>query len=559
MSNSARRPARPPPIKLLEEAAKLSRRFGLDPGFTRGGGGNISVKADGVLYIKASGVALASLTADALIPLEMEPLLGLLGGASDDGAMAGSQTVMAVAMGARLQPTGEQRPSVEVLFHALIPRRFVLHTHPTIVNALCCAREGEGIAERLFGDAVLWVPYVDPGLPLARAISGARRKFEESTGATAPDILLLENHGLIVAADEPSAIPDASLGVVEAVRGHLEAQRIPGARKPRAPRPSAGARAELVNTLGPVLRGSLSSGSRLKVVAFDDSSHAVHLASTAEGRSLVLGGPVTPDQIVYAGSWPLWLDPWSVDSEEIVETVGAALLNHVHARGALPSIVVVDRLGLFAAGETVSQAETARDVYIDAIRIGFGALQLGGVRALAPAERRFIEDWEAQAYRRGVEAAGSTHGPGRGLVILVSGAATGLGPRLTAELSAGGVHVVPVDEQRGAAVIDGAVRNYGGFDVLVVNRTGPLIPAQPLTDLVDAALRVFALQRAGHPAYRGGVIEILPAHSGPATRGVSAPIGTRGEVSSSDCVAVTALHTESPAEVLHAVYEAISR
>jgi rhamnulokinase len=558
MSSRAGRATAPAPFKLLEEAAKLSRRFGLDPGFSRAGGGNASVKTDGVMYIKPSGVALASLTSDALIPLEMEPLLRLLDGASDDGALAGSQTVMAVAMAARLHPTGEQRPSVEVLFHALIPRRFVLHTHPTIVNALCCAREGARIAERLFGDAVLWVPYVNPGLPLARAISGARRAFEESTGEPAPDILLLENHGLIVAADEPSAIIGASLTVVETVRGHLGARRMPDVRQPPAPRPLQGARAELVNTLGPVLRGSLSSGSRLKVVTFDDSSDAVHLASSAEGRKLVLGGPVTPDQIVYTGSWPLWLDPWSVDSEEIVETVGAALLNHLDARGALPSIVVVDRLGLFAAGETVSQAETARDVYIDAIRIGFGALHLGGVRVLASDERRFIEEWEAEAYRRSVAAAGSTRGPGRGLVILVSSAATDLGMRLTVELSAGGAHVVPVDDQRGAAVIDGAVRNYGGFDVLVVNRTGPLIPAQPLTDLLDAALRVFALQRAGHHAYRGGVIEILPAHSAPPTRGVSAPIGTRGEVSSSDCVAVTALRTHSPAEVIEAVYKAAS-
>jgi rhamnulokinase len=559
MSSRARHAAATAPVKLLEEAAKLSRRFGLDPGFSRGGGGNISVKADGVLYIKPSGVALASLTADALIPLDMEPLLRLLERTSDGAAMAGSQSVMAVAMAARLHPAGEQRPSVEVLFHALIPRRLVLHTHPTIVNALCCAREGEGIAERLFGDAVVWVPYVDPGLPLARAISDARRKFEESTGETVPDILLLENHGLIVAADDSSAITDASLRVVDAVRGHLEAQRMRGARKPRAPRPSRGARAELVGTLGPVLRGSLSSGSRLKVVTLDDSSDAVHLASSAEGRSLVLGGPVTPDQIVYTGSWPLWLDPWSVDSEEIVETVRAALLNHVDARGALPSIVVVDRLGLFAAGETASQAETARDVYIDAIRIGFGALQLGGVRVLASHERRFIEEWEAEAYRRGVEAAGSTRGPGRGLVILVSSAATDLGMRLTAELSAGGAHVVPVDDRRGASAIEGVVRQYGGLDVLVVNRTGPSIPVQPLTNLLDAALRVLALQRAAHPAYRGGVIEILPAHSSRATPGVSALIGARAGRSSSDGVAVTALHTESPAEVLHAVYAAVSR
>ena len=49
------------------------------------------------------------------------------------------------------------------------------------------------------------------------------------------------------------------------------------------------------------------------------------------------------------------------------------------------------------------QAETAREIYLDATRVGRGALRLGGVRPLAPAEREFIETWEAEAYRRGIE------------------------------------------------------------------------------------------------------------------------------------------------------------
>ena len=42
----------------------MSQRFGRDPEYTRGGGGNSSVKAGGVVYIKPSGVPLATLEAD---------------------------------------------------------------------------------------------------------------------------------------------------------------------------------------------------------------------------------------------------------------------------------------------------------------------------------------------------------------------------------------------------------------------------------------------------------------------------------------------------------------
>src|SRR5207248_5492323 len=97
--------------RLLERAAALARRYGQDPEFSRGGGGNVSVKADGVLYIKPSGVSLGSLSASDLMPLDMEPLARLLAADAAEriGGQGGSDAVMSVAMGARLRPAGEQR------------------------------------------------------------------------------------------------------------------------------------------------------------------------------------------------------------------------------------------------------------------------------------------------------------------------------------------------------------------------------------------------------------------------------------------------------------------
>ena len=48
------------PTDLLDAGARLSRRFGEDPEYARAGGGNSSVKDGGTLYIKPSGVSLAS-------------------------------------------------------------------------------------------------------------------------------------------------------------------------------------------------------------------------------------------------------------------------------------------------------------------------------------------------------------------------------------------------------------------------------------------------------------------------------------------------------------------
>jgi rhamnose utilization protein RhaD (predicted bifunctional aldolase and dehydrogenase) len=155
----------------------------------------------------------------------------------------------------------------------------------------------------------------------------------------------------------------------------------------------------------------LADGDRPKIVLFDDSPAALEIASTSAGRDLVRGGPLTPDQIVYAGSWPMWLEPvGSDDADTVVGALRARLESHLAATGATPSVVVAAGLGLFIAADTERFAVTAREVIVDAMQIAQGAAKLGGVRALGPDERRFIEEWEAEAYRRGIEASAPVPG-----------------------------------------------------------------------------------------------------------------------------------------------------
>lgn len=388
--------------ELLEEAARITRRFGEDPEYARAGGGNSSVKVGGTLYIKPSGASLASITATSLMPLAIGPLLELAEHGSQEAAPPGGDPVMRVAMAARLRDEGDQRPSVECVFHALIPRRFVVHTHPTTVNALTCANNGQGIARELFGDEALWVPYTNPGLPLAREIDRRRRSGPELGRAGTTEVTLLQNHGLIVAGDDPTAIVERSEWVVGTIRQRLAQRNAPSGSpavvSASQPHPA------LVKRLSRVLAMRLGGPAGPAAVVFDGSPEALRLAGTPEGRSIVDAGPLTPDQAVYAGSWPLWLDvDPGADEEALDRVVSAAVETHAVTRRAGPVVVVIAGVGLFASGPTPRRAETARELYVDAVRVGFGALALGGLRALAPAERAFIETWEAEVYRLGVD------------------------------------------------------------------------------------------------------------------------------------------------------------
>ena len=79
---------------------------------------------------------------------------------------------------------------------------------PSPLNAVTCDRDGGALCERLFGDRALWVPYTDPGLPLARAIAERRQPSSNGWARPAPPVTLLQNHGLIVAADVADEIDE---------------------------------------------------------------------------------------------------------------------------------------------------------------------------------------------------------------------------------------------------------------------------------------------------------------------------------------------------------------
>jgi rhamnose utilization protein RhaD (predicted bifunctional aldolase and dehydrogenase)/NAD(P)-dependent dehydrogenase (short-subunit alcohol dehydrogenase family) len=550
----------------VAELIALAQRFGRDPEFSRGGGGNASVKADGVLGIKPSGVPLATLEAPDLVPLDLAQLLDQLDAPVPDDEH-GEDPVVRAAERARLAPAGGRRPSVELLFHALLPERFVLHTHPILINAVTCSRAGEALARSLFGDDVVWVPYTDPGVPLAHAIRRARLEHVARTGGAAPRVTLMQNHGLIVAADDPAEIDAASGRLVEAVESAIRAAGgDPGpwvgepaahaaATSPAKDRQDPATTAALVAALAPALRARLSPGPR-RVLTWDATPRAAAFTATPGGRAFLDGGPLTPDHIVYAGSRALVLDLDGTAADDAPAAAARAVDRHAAEGHAPPTIVTVPGRGLFAIGDTWAEADTARHVALDALRVGEAALRLGGVRHLADPERRFIEDWEAEAYRRQVAAGEGVPGRVAGRIALVTGAAQGFGLAIAEDLVAQGAHVVladlnvplaeanavalaerfgpgravavPMDVTDGASVeagIAATVERFGGLDLLVSNagvlRAGA-VTGQRVEDfdlvtrvnyrgyflVVKHAAPVMARQHAANPGWLSDIVEI---------------------------------------------------
>jgi rhamnose utilization protein RhaD (predicted bifunctional aldolase and dehydrogenase) len=230
----------------LDALARYSARIGGDPEQVQAAGGNTSLKDGPTLWVKASGLWLADAEKrDLFVPVDTAKVLDAIDSGSEDDVKA-----------ATLQDENPEglRPSIETSLHALLPHRWVIHTHSVRTIAIAIRADADGqFARRLDGLSWAWVPYTFPGLPLTRAIKAAM-------DSRPIDIVVMGNHGLVVAGDDL----ETTAGLLEEVERRLEqpARRLPESEAPARPglRPVSHA---IVHALAddPAMRATATAGS----------------------------------------------------------------------------------------------------------------------------------------------------------------------------------------------------------------------------------------------------------------------------------------------------------
>lgn len=192
--------------KFLGQLVALARGLGSkDKDYTILGEGNVSGKEENQsFWVKASGTSLGTLTENDLVQVKFDPIYELLrkDHLSDDEVKEGLQA-------AKVDANCNSMPSVETFLHAVLLTlegiNFIGHTHPTAVNSiLCSVNAKKAFSGSLFPDQIvycgpmpLYIPYMDPGLPLAQKIQEEANSYGSDWGVP-PKIILMQNHGLIV-------------------------------------------------------------------------------------------------------------------------------------------------------------------------------------------------------------------------------------------------------------------------------------------------------------------------------------------------------------------------
>jgi rhamnose utilization protein RhaD (predicted bifunctional aldolase and dehydrogenase) len=214
-----------PRAKALGQLVQMSRHLGLpEHDYVILGDGNTSARIDeATFWIKASGAQLYNIPRSAFVQVALAPVLAML----KEKDLSDAEIKRCLS-DAKVNPK-HPHPSIETLFHALAltlgKAKFVGHTHPVALNAiLCSANARQAIRGRMFSEEILYggpapafVPYTDPGLPLARRVQRAIERHCDRYGEP-PRVILLQNHGMIALGQTPAEVENITAMTVKAAR-----------------------------------------------------------------------------------------------------------------------------------------------------------------------------------------------------------------------------------------------------------------------------------------------------------------------------------------------------
>ncbi len=399
----------------LEKITALSVKYGSDARFVLAGGGNTSFKDEKFLYVKPSGVSLAAIKPENFVKMDRALIRKIFTEAlpADDTAReAAAKDLMTAAV------CSGGRPSVEAPLHELLPFAYVVHLHPAMVNGMTAAVKAQETCAELFPDA-LWIPYVDPGYTLSKKVSDEMAGYKAAKGKAA-SLIFLQNHGVFVGADTPEEIDAIYAGVMGTLEKAYAAAGVATELAKQEPCMDA------VRQYAPKLRTLLGDGN-------GDSIKAEFVVCA--GNFEVTGGPLSPDHIVYSKSFPM------VSDDPKKEDVAA----YVAANGFKPLVVSVPGRAVFCAGTSLKGANTAAALAMDAALVKQLTAAFGGPHYISERDRRFIENWEVESYRRSMASRTAPAGRLQGKVAVVTGAAQGFGYGIAEELAREGAVIVVAD------------------------------------------------------------------------------------------------------------------
>ncbi|MDM8543415.1 bifunctional aldolase/short-chain dehydrogenase [Desulfococcaceae bacterium HSG9] len=471
------------PLKLR---VYTSRLLGRNPDLVLHGGGNTSVKTEitdifndtrKILYIKGSGIDLETIDSAGFAPIRLDVLqrMSQLDHLSD-------MDLVKIQRSAMIDPFAPA-PSLEAVVHAIIPYKYVDHTHADAVVTLTDNPDGEKLVREIYDGRILIIPYSKAGFSLAQTIFEMTRNLDWQK----IDGLILMNHGVFTFADDAQTSYERMIQIASRAEKYLDGKGAINVIAQASPEKNLHTLAEIRR------RVSLTKGAAM-LARLDSSSEACGFAGLPNVSSIAIRGAMTPDHVIRTKPTPV------IFSDDIGSSISeyAASYSAYFDRNTDGSLTKLDsaprwgiwpRHGTLAFGRTLKETDVVADIASHTIRAIQWGEAIGGWQPLAEKKIFDMEYWELQQAKLLKK---KEYPLLQGKIALVTGAASGIGLACAQTLHDQGAVVIGLDinpeiskrfNQRdftGAVcdindasavqnAIDDTVRLFGGLDILVSN------------------------------------------------------------------------------------------
>ncbi len=350
-----------------EQLIQMSKYAGERFDLIQAGGGNSSVKlSDGTMLIKASGVHLSDMSKTiGIAEVDNKKIVDFMDDQSIDQLPKKKRELLAAKAISDATLTPDLKASIETPLHSLL-KKYTLHTHPLIVNAVTCKSNGQQLLREWFKDAV-FIPYATPGIDLALSMKTILRQCDVK-GSTGPQIIFLQNHGLIISSDNSEDIYTTKDQVADIIAGKLNIDL---------------SRYKLTN----VISNMVNQFSDELMSAYLSEDEKINSLLKAD-RSLFFSAPFCPDKLVYCGISAVELD--ILDNAEPIK-------KYQNEYRALPRVIVYKN-HLFFMANNIRKAMEAEEV----LKFHVMVMNIAGrdVNCLSEEEVSYLSNWDAEKFRQ---------------------------------------------------------------------------------------------------------------------------------------------------------------
>jgi len=357
-----------------------SRLLGADQDLVLHGGGNTSVKINDLLYVKGSGWDLGSIEKEGFSPTKMDALLSLL----EYDTLSDSDMVR--YQKEALTDKSAPNPSIEAILHALIPYKFVDHTHADAIVTISNTVNGKALIESLYGENYLIVPYVMPGFVLAKVIDEMTRGVEwESLEG-----MILLNHGVFTFDHDAKVSYDKMIETVARAEAYLEAN---------AALDIEVSQEEVAYDLK-VLHSLLSEAKGYDVILRLNCSPLARFFASQKDDTLYHKGVLTPEHIIRTKRFPAVFEKnYQEELKSYIKNYEAYFSRHATDEMMLnpaPNWAVIRDVGTLSIGRNEKEAKIIEDITSHTMKAILQGEKLGGYRSISEADSFAMEYWELE-------------------------------------------------------------------------------------------------------------------------------------------------------------------